>query len=149
MFFYNPNIAPVEEYEHRRDEQLRLCSEWQIPARVFDYQPECFSAATKGLEGEPEGGARCRACFELRLDVVAALAKKEGFDYFATTLTVSPHKHAQVINRVGETLAEKYGIAWLPSDFKKKNGYLRSLQLSAEYGLYRQNYRGCLFSKGN
>ena len=101
----------------------------------------------RGLEDEPEGGARCTECFKLRLDFAAREAKRLGCDYFATTLTVSPHKDAQRINAIGEALAGKYGVKWLPGDFKKRDGYKRSIELSREFGLYRQNYCGCLYSK--
>ena len=106
-----------------------------------------FFAAVKGLEKIPEGGDRCRACFELRLDYTARQAAAEGFDYFTTTLTISPLKDAGTINTLGRSIGEKYGVSWLPSDFKKKNGYKRSVELSKEYGLYRQDYCGCVFSR--
>lgn len=146
LFYYNPNIYPAEEYDHRLREQLRLCDILQIPAIACEYRPEIFFDAVKGLEEEPEGGARCAKCFALRLEYTASLAKQKGFLLFTTTLTVSPHKNAQVINQIGEAIAQKHGICWLPSDFKKKNGYLRSIQLSQQFGLYRQNYCGCKFS---
>ena len=147
VLFYNPNIRPEAEYEKRLETLKRL-----LTAMPMDHPPvllepgwrgEEFVSAVKGLEREPEGGARCAVCFRLRLEETARLAAERGFDYFGTTLTVSPHKNAQIINCVGEDLAAKYGAKWLPSDFKKRNGYLRSIQLSREYGLYRQEYCGC------
>lgn len=146
LFYYNPNIYPKEEYEHRLQEQLRLCGQLNIKTYPCDYDPEHYFDYVKGLEREPEGGARCTKCFELRLDYAAALAKKLNIELLATTLTISPHKNAPLINTIGEAIAQKHGIQWLPGDFKKKNGYLRSIQLSKEYGLYRQNYCGCKFS---
>ena len=112
-----------------------------------DYEPERFWEMAKGLESCAEGGERCFRCYELRLRKSAELAKKMGFDYFTTTLTISPLKNAAKLNEIGESLAEEYGVAWLPSDFKKRGGYQRSIELSKEYGLYRQNYCGCVFSK--
>ena len=121
VFYYNPNIYPDEEYLHRVKEQQHLIC--------------------------PEGGERCFQCYRLRLEKTAQLAKEHGFDYFCTTLSISPLKNAQKLNEIGEELADTYGIPWLPSDFKKKNGYKRSVELSALYGLYRQDYCGCVFSK--
>lgn len=146
LFYYNPNIYPAEEYERRLHEQLRLCELFHIKTHPCTYDPERFFACVKGLENEPEGGARCTKCFALRLDYTASLAKQLGFPLLTTTLTISPHKNAPLINTIGEKTAEKYGIAWLPGDFKKKNGYLRSIQLCKEYDIYRQNYCGCKFS---
>lgn len=146
LYFYNPNIHPAEEYDHRLSEQLRLCDIMGIPTRECVYDPETYFDAVRGLEGEPEGGARCTKCFELRLDYTARLAKADGFDLMATTLTVSPHKNAPLINEIGAEIAARHGIEWLPSDFKKKNGYKRSIELSKEYELYRQNYCGCTYS---
>lgn len=156
VFYYNPNISMEAEYQKRVEEQKRLIDVYnQLPDSGYpiaviegDYEPEVFYAAAKGLEQCPEGGERCFACYELRLGKTAALAKKQAYDYFATTLTVSPLKNAAKLNEIGERLAERYQISWLPSDFKKKNGYKRSIELSAEYGLYRQNYCGCVYSKG-
>ena len=153
VFYYNPNIAPKEEYCMRVEEQKRLIE--QLPAKYpisfleGKYDPERFYAMAKGLEKVPEGGERCFGCYRLRLEEAAIEAQKGGFDYFATTLTISPLKNAQKLNEKGEELAVKYGAAHLPSDFKKKNGYKRSVELSGEYGLYRQNYCGCVFSKTN
>ena len=112
-----------------------------------EYKPEDFYAMAKGMEELPEGGERCFKCYEMRLREAAVLAKERGFDYFTTTLTISPLKNAKKLNEIGEKLGEEYGITHLPSDFKKKNGYKRSVELSKEYGLYRQDYCGCVFSK--
>lgn len=151
IFFFNPNILPEEEYCFRLSELKRLLSEMPLPRKIYllegDYQPERFLAFATSLADEPERGERCRKCIRLRLEQTACVAGQIGADYFATTLTVSPHKDAAYINEVGFLLAEELGIAWLPSDFKKKDGYKRSIQLSAEYCLYRQNYCGCPFSK--
>ena len=156
VFYYNPNISMEAEYQKRVEEQKRLINAYnQLPDSGYpiaviegDYEPEVFYVAAKGLEQCPEGGERCFACYELRLGKTAALAKKQAYDYFATTLTISPLKNAAKLNEIGERLAERYQISWLPSDFKKKNGYKRSIELSAEYGLYRQNYCGCVYSTG-
>lgn len=153
VFYYNPNISMEEEYKKRVEEQKRLIAAYNrltdrgyhIDVIEGDHEPEAFYAIAKGLEQCPEGGERCFACYELRLQKTAELA--HGYDYFATTLTVSPLKNAVKLNEIGERLAEKYGVPWLPSDFKKKNGYKRSVELSAEYGLYRQDYCGCVYSR--
>lgn len=154
VFYYNPNIFPAEEYEERVKEQERLILELNAagvkhPIRLVkgEYRPEDFYAAAKGLEQEPEGGARCTECFKLRLYESAKLAKEMDFDYFTTTLTISPLKDAERLNRIGEEAGERYGIRFLNSDFKKKNGYKRSTELSREHDLYRQNYCGCVFSR--
>lgn len=146
LFYYNPNIYPPQEYNHRLSEQLRLCKILNIPTFPCIYDPERYLEYVKGFEQEPEGGARCTKCFTLRLDYTASLAKKQGFSLLATTLTISPHKNAPLINSIGENIAKKHAIQWLPGDFKKKEGYKRSIQLSKEYELYRQNYCGCRFS---
>ena len=148
LSYYNPNIQPREEYDLRLENQL--CVLERIPGVTLvpcGYDGGAYDEAVRGLEDEPEGGARCTECFKLRLDFAAREAKRLGCDYFATTLTVSPHKDAQRINAIGEALAGKYGVKWLPGDFKKRDGYKRSIELSREFGLYRQNYCGCLFSK--
>ena len=151
VFYYNPNIYPETEYYLRVDEQRRLIE--QLPAKhpihliEGHFDPKEFYDAVRGLEQIREGGERCHACFRLRLEESAKIAKNGGFDYFTTTLTISPLKNAVKLNETGEQLAQEYGIVWLPSDFKKKNGYKRSTELSAEYGLYRQDYCGCVFSK--
>lgn len=148
VLYYNPNIEPEEEYLHRLSEQKRLLSllPQDIAFLPCDYDHEAFAAFAPSLAGAPEGGERCLACFALRLNRTAKEAKLHGFEYFTTTLSVSPHKNADIINRIGAEAGEVHGIRYLFADFKKKNGYLRSLQLSAEYGLYRQNYCGCLYS---
>ncbi len=151
VFYYNPNIYPEEEYFRRVAEQKRLIGEMPLPnpVRFLEgrFDPSEYYEAVRGLEQVPEGGERCRACFRLRLDETARLTAERGFDYFTTTLTISPLKNAAALNEIGEALASEYGVRWLPSDFKKKNGYKRSIELSAEYDLYRQDYCGCVFSK--
>ena len=160
VFYYNPNISMEPEYRKRVEEQKRLIAAYNaqleenkeltgygIDIVEGDYEPQEFYAIAKGLEQCPEGGERCFLCYELRLQKTAELAKEQGFDYFATTLTISPLKNAQKLNEIGERLAVGYGINWIVSDFKKKNGYKRSIELSAEYGLYRQDYCGCIYSK--
>ena len=153
VLFYNPNISPAEEYEHRKAELLRLIAqkEWTNPVKFIDcdYESEKFTEAARGLEAEPEGGARCVKCFNLRLEKAARAAADGGFDYFCTTLSISPHKDAALLNRIGEALAERYGVKYLPSDFKKRGGYLRSIELSREFDLYRQSFCGCVYSKPN
>lgn len=147
LFFYNPNIQPAEEYEKRLLTQKKLLerAKYKNPVAFLagEYEPQRFFEAVKGLENCREGGARCEKCFELRLSKAAEIAKKGGFDYFATTLTVSPHKNAVLINEIGGRYQN-----YLPSDFKKREGYKRSIILSKEYELYRQGYCGCIFSKG-
>lgn len=149
VFFYNPNIAPTEEYELRAAEQMRYVRDFTtgVKCEICGYEPSVFYDGVKGLENCPEGGARCEKCFELRLDECARVAKERGFDWFCTTLTVSPHKNAKLINEIGERKEREYGVKFFPSDFKKKDGYLRSVRLSEKAGLYRQNYCGCAFSR--
>ena len=151
VLYYNPNISPEQEYEARVAEQKRLISELPVKYPVSflagDYRPEEFYSAVKGLEDCPEGGDRCTVCYELRLREAAKTAAEGGFDYFTTTLSISPLKDAERLNSIGKELAEEYGVGYLFSDFKKKNGYKRSTELSALYGLYRQDYCGCVFSK--
>ncbi len=148
VFYYNPNLDSREEYEKRKGEQIRLLSETGLADFLdCDYHPEDFARVAAGLEEAEEGGARCVKCFELRLQKTAEAAKAGGFDYFGTTLTVSPLKNAEMINRIGFALAERLGVNFLPSDFKKRGGYLRSVELSREHNLYRQNYCGCVYSK--
>lgn len=151
VLYYNPNIFPREEYLYRIREQKKLIE--KMPA-VFpvqfigrEYSPDDFYQAVKGLEQVPEGGERCFLCYKLRLEESARLAKEQGFDYFTTTLSISPLKNADKLNEIGMMLGEQYGVSYLCSDFKKKNGYQRSVELSAEYGLYRQNYCGCVYSR--
>lgn len=151
LLYYNPNIQPEEEFRKRLDCQKELLQKMELerPVKLMEcnWRGEEFEKAVRGLEGEPEGGARCTVCFNLRLEETARLANEMGFDYFCTTLTLSPHKDAERINRIGAALAEKYGVKWLPSDFKKRDGYKRSIELSEKYGLYRQNWCGCRYSK--
>ena len=148
LLYYNPNIEPEEEYEHRLSEQKRLLGllPGEIPLLPCDYDHAAFEAFAPALADAPEGGERCLACFALRLNHTAELAKAHGFEYFTTTLSVSPHKNADNVNRIGEEAGKRFGVKYLFADFKKKNGYLRSLELSREYGLYRQNYCGCRYS---
>ena len=151
VYYYNPNISPEEEFTKRADEQQRLIDEMSLPRTVKlvvgHYRPQDFEAIAIGREDEPEGGGRCASCYRLRLEDTARLADAEGFDYFTTTLSISPLKNAAKLNQIGNELAEKYGVAYLFSDFKKREGYKRSCTLSAEYGLYRQDYCGCIYSK--
>ena len=151
VFYYNPNITPETEYGKRVAELQRFISEAGYKDRVSfmegDYDPQVFFQAVSGLEDEPERGNRCRVCYRLRMEEAARMAASLGYDYFTTTLSISPHKNALWINEIGEDLSEIYGVRHLPSDFKKRGGYLRSIRLSEEYGLYRQDYCGCIFSK--
>lgn len=151
VFYYNPNISPQEEYLERSEEARRLTKELptRYPVRFLEgnYDPQAFYQAVRGHEEDPEGGERCGICFRLRLEEAARLAAAGGYDWFATTLTISPLKNAERLNRIGRELGEQYGVSFLPSDFKKKNGYKRSVELSEQYHLYRQNYCGCVFSK--
>ncbi|WP_167958302.1 epoxyqueuosine reductase QueH [Anaerosporobacter faecicola] len=153
LLYYNPNIYPAEEYNHRVAEQRRLIDAMnekvKYPIRFMEgkFEPEKFFAMAKGLEKVPEGGERCYRCYELRLREAAILAKEGGFDYFTTTLSISPLKNAQKLNEIGGELEQEYGVSYLYSDFKKKNGYKRSTELSKEYDLYRQDYCGCVYSK--
>ena len=148
VLYYNPNIEPQEEYEKRKQVQIDLLNELGIPYLDVPYDNEVFRDLTKGLEEEPEGGARCHVCYGRRLKYTANLAKEKGFDYFCTTLTVSPYKNSEVINKIGSSIGEEVGIKYLYSDFKKKDGYKRSIELSKKYNLYRQDYCGCLYAKG-
>ena len=151
VLYYNPNIQPRAEYDLRLENQRKIIAALPTPSAVdileCDYDGEKYDAAVKGLESEPEGGARCTVCFRLRLEETAKRASELGYDWFCTTLTVSPHKDAERLNQIGKALGERYGVPFLPSDFKKREGYKRSIQLSNEYGLYRQDYCGCLYSK--
>ena len=151
VLYYNPNIQPRAEYDLRLENQRKIIAALPTPSAVdileCDYDGEKYDAAVKGLESEPEGGARCTVCFRLRLEETAKRASELGYDWFCTTLTVSPHKDAERLNQIGKALGERYGVPFLPSDFKKREGYKRSIQLSKEYGLYRQDYCGCLYSK--
>lgn len=148
ILYYNPNIYPPEEY-HRREAELERFVEqagYHYPVVELPYDPQEFYTAVQGLEQEPERGSRCTVCYRLRMRRAAQYAAEHGFDWFTTTLSISPHKDARRINEIGQQLEEEFGVKHLPSDFKKHNGYLRSLQLSEEYGLYRQDYCGCEFS---
>ena len=147
IFYYNPNIDTFEEYQKRLSEQIKYCESLGIKVIGEEYQKELFLSAVSGKEEEKEGGSRCEICFFLRLKETANKAKQENFEYFATTLTVSPLKNAPVINEIGQEIEKKIGVKYLPTDFKKGGGYLRSIELSKENGLYRQNYCGCEFSK--
>lgn len=151
LLYYNPNIYPEEEYRKRVCEQKRLISELPAENKVdfieAGYDEKEFFDAVRGLEDMPEGGERCFRCYRLRLEKAAEFAAKGGFDYFTTTLSISPYKNAAKLNEIAEELGGIYDVKALPADFKKREGYKRSIQLSAEYGLYRQDYCGCVFSK--
>ncbi|MBQ2766431.1 MAG: epoxyqueuosine reductase QueH [Clostridia bacterium] len=153
VYFYNPNITDYSEYMKRADELKRLISimphDKKIDLIVCDHAPTCFYELSRGLEALPEGGVRCFACYRERLEATAKYMSEHSgeYDYFATTLTVSPHKNAAKLNEIGAELSETYGIRYLPSDFKKREGYKRSIELSREYGLYRQDFCGCEFSR--
>lgn len=151
VFYYNPNIYPEEEYRKRVQEITRLVNsmEFEHPVKLIEgrYDPQEFFRMATGLEDIPEGGERCFRCYRQRMEEAAKLAKEGGYDYFTTTLSISPLKNAARINEIGEELAEIYHVTHLPSDFKKKNGYKRSIELSHEYDLYRQNYCGCIYSR--
>ncbi len=153
VFYYNPNISPKEEYIKRKEEQKRLIKNLKTKYKVEyiedNYDNDRFLEISKGLEKDIEGGNRCFKCYNLRLEKTAKLAKEKGFDYFGTTLTVSPYKNSTKLNEIGRNLQDKYEINYLFSDFKKKNGYKRSIELSKKYNLYRQNYCGCVYSKKN
>lgn len=153
VFYYNPNITEISEYKKRVEEVKRLISivneeyRTDIDFAEGKYEPECFLSMSRGLESEPECGRRCHKCYRLREEATVIMARENGYDYFATSLTLSPLKNAAVLNSIGEELAAKYDVNYLISDFKKKDGYKLSIELSAKYGLYRQNYCGCDFSK--
>lgn len=151
VLYYNPNISPREEYEKRKAEQIRLIQSMPVKNDVnfadCDYDCNEFFKIAKGYEDCREGGERCFRCYEQRLRRTAQEAQKGGYDYFCTTLSISPLKNAQKINEIGERLSEEYGVLWLPSDFKKREGYKRSIELSKEYNLYRQNFCGCVYSR--
>ncbi|MBQ3307241.1 MAG: epoxyqueuosine reductase QueH [Bacilli bacterium] len=151
IFYYNPNITEEDEYQKRIHELKRFVSMYQTKYKIDilegKYEPEKWWEISKGLENEPERGKRCYKCYELRLEETAKVAEEFNFPYFCTTLTLSPHKNANWINEIGEKLDQNYKPHYLYSDFKKKNGYKRSIELSKEYDLYRQDYCGCIFSK--
>jgi predicted adenine nucleotide alpha hydrolase (AANH) superfamily ATPase len=151
IWFYNPNITPVSEYELRRAELCRLVEtvEYACPVQMLDvpYDPAVFFAMAKGMEHLPEGGERCFACYRTRLQSTAEAAAQGGYDWFTTTLSISPHKNAHWLNAIGVQMGETYGVPYLISDFKKNGGYARSIALSETYGLYRQNWCGCVYSR--
>ena len=153
IYYYNPNISFEEEYKRRVSEQQRFINELPVknPIKFIEgsYEPSLFFEMSKGLENAPEGGERCFLCYELRLREAARLAKEMDFNYFTTTLSISPHKNAAKLNEIGECLSKEYDVPYLYADFKKKNGYKRSIELSKEYQLYRQDYCGCVYSKNN
>lgn len=153
LFYYNPNIYPPTEYEHRVEEQQRLIHSLPAVHPISfcpgPYDSDRFYELTRGMENVPEGGERCFVCYEIRLREAAEMAKQLKLDYFTTTLSISPLKNAEKLNEIGERLAAEYGIPYLNSDFKKRGGYQRSIELSHEYGLYRQDYCGCVFPAGN
>ena len=152
VLYYNPNIEPYDEYLKRKNEQIRFINEFKHDNIKFldcDYENEVFHDNVKGLENEREGKARCPVCFRVRLDYTARKAKELNFEYFGTTLTVSPHKNSKQINILGGIIGDKYNIKYLYSDFKKKDGYKKSVELAKKYNLYRQDYCGCLYGKNN
>ena len=147
IVYYNPNIEPIDEYEKRKQEQIRIIKLYGLKYLDCDYDNNLFHEMSKGLEDVPEKGIRCHKCYELRLNYTAKLAKENNFEYFGTTLTVSPYKLSNIINEIGLKLERIYDIKFLVSDFKKNNGYKNSIELSKKYDLYRQNYCGCIFSR--
>ena len=153
VLYYNPNIEPQEEYEKRKQEQIRFIKEFKPINKLdfmdCDYDNASFERMTEGLEKEPEGGKRCHKCYELRLKKTANIAKDKGYNFFGTTLTVSPYKNSQIINEIGQKISKETNVEFLYSDFKKEDGYKKSIELSKEYNLYRQNYCGCHYSKDN
>ncbi len=151
VFYYNPNIEPEEEYLKRKNEQIRFIKEFDANIKLLDcdYDNLEFKRVTKGLENIKEGGARCPVCFMLRMEKTASVAKENNFEYFGTTLTVSPYKNSKQINLLGSVLENRYNIKYLYSDFKKEDGYKKSIILSNEYNLYRQDYCGCMYGRDN
>ena len=151
VYYYNPNISPYEEYLKRKEEQIRLINTMKTKYKVdiidADYDNDVYEEKIKGLENEPERGIRCHICYRLRLEKTCIKAKELSFDFFGTTLTLSPYKDSNVLNKIGEELMKEYNINYLFSDFKKRNGYKRSIELSKIYNLYRQDYCGCIYSK--
>lgn len=150
VLYYNPNIEPFTEYEKRKQEQIRFIKEFNHSNITFldcDYDNNAFTEAVKGLENEKEGGARCPVCFRVRLEKTARVAKEKKYDFFGTTLTVSPHKNSKQINLIGHALEKRYNVKFLYNDFKKKDGYKKSIELSKQYNLYRQNYCGCNYGR--
>ena len=151
ILYYNPNISPIQEYGKRKQEQINFIKQLDCGIKIMDcdYDNDVYEECIKGLENEKEGGARCLKCFRLRLEKTAKLASINNFDYFCTTLTVSPYKNSQVINSIGKELMNIYNVKWLYSDFKKEEGYKHSIALSKQYNLYRQDYCGCIYSIRN
>lgn len=153
ILYYNPNIEPYEEYLKRKEEETRFIKEFPHSNKIdildCDYDHDRFMKIANGLEKEPERGKRCLKCYNLRMEYTAKKAEELGYDYFATTLTLSPLKDSQAINKIGYAISKRIGVSYLPSDFKKQNGYQRSIELSKEYNLYRQNFCGCIYSKRN
>ena len=151
ILYYNPNISPIEEYNKRKEEQIRLINSIDTINKLniidCDYDNDIYENKIKGYEEEPERGARCNICYELRLRKTAEIANEKKYDYFCSTLSVSPYKNAILINQLGEKLGKEYKIKWLYSDFKKDDGYKKSIELSKKYNLYRQDYCGCIHSK--
>ena len=151
ILYYNPNIAPIEEYNKRKKEQIKLISKIDSIGKIdildCDYDNDIYEEKIKGYEECPERGERCTICFNLRLEKTAKIAKDNNYDYFCSTLTVSPYKNAKLINEIGKNLENKYNIKWLYSDFKKADGYKKSIELSKKYNLYRQDYCGCIYSQ--
>lgn len=151
ILYYNPNIYPEEEYLKRKKEQIKLINEINNINKLeiidCDYDNDIYEQEIKGLENEQEGGSRCYKCFNLRLNKTAQIAKENNYDFFSTTLTISPYKNSKLINIIGKDLEKKYNITWLYSDHKKRDGYKKSIELSKKYNLYRQNYCGCIYSK--
>ena len=150
LLFFNPNISPRSEYDLRANELARLISDMglgDVPMMTAEYSPELFEEIAKGLEDLPEGGERCKRCYRLRLENAARAAKEGGYDYFTTTLSISPHKNSKWLCEIGADLEAQYGVFYLYSDFKKKNGYKRSIELSEKYSLYRQDFCGCKYSR--
>ncbi len=153
ILYYNPNISPIEEYNKRKKEQISLIKQIETINKLdileCEYENELYEKNIKGYENCKERGARCTICFNMRMEKTAQLAKQNNFDYFCTTLTVSPYKNSKLINQIGKELSNKYDIKWLYSDFKKNDGYKKSIELSKKYNLYRQNYCGCKYSKNS
>ncbi len=153
ILYYNPNISPRSEYDKRKEEQIRLIKEIDKTNKIdiidCDYDNDIYESRIKGFEDCPERGNRCTICFDLRLSKTAQMAKELNYDYFCSTLTVSPYKNSKLLNEIGKQMEEKYGVTWLYSDFKKENGYKHSIELSKKYNLYRQDYCGCKYSVRN
>ena len=151
ILYYNPNIYPYEEYIKRKNEQIKLIKELKTKNKLdiidCDYDNDLYENLIKGLENEPEKGKRCTICYQMRIEKTAQIAKEKNYDYFCTTLSVSPYKNSYLINKIGKEMETKYKINWLYSDFKKKDGYKKSIELSKKYNLYRQDYCGCIYSK--